>query len=79
MPMRAILIAGRGAMRPLIDRPVVQHVVEHLAAWSTRELDIVACTDGPAVRAALGDGRRWGPHHPPPRRRRPDQAVRHGP
>ena len=68
--MRAILIAteapgtdpGRrmSAMRMLLDRPLIQHVVEMIVAQGTRRIDVMLSDDASAIESALGDGSRWG-------------------
>jgi NDP-sugar pyrophosphorylase family protein len=68
--MRAVILATRlgtpggrprpVALRTVVDRPVVQHVVEQLVQQGARELEVVMCDAPEDVRAVLGDGRRWG-------------------
>ena len=68
--MRAILIATQAprtdasrvanAMRMLLDRPLIQHVIEMIAARGIRQIDIVLSDDAAAIESALGDGSRWG-------------------
>ncbi len=71
--MRAILIAtspGRlstgdhpddlPALRPLIDRPFLQHLVEYLAAAGITSFDVVMCQTPENIRRLLEDGSRWG-------------------
>ncbi len=72
--MRAIVIAtgGQGEtsagvagsraspMLPLVDRPVLQHLVELLASRGFRRLEIVLGDRPELAEEALGDGRRWG-------------------
>ena len=49
------------SLRPVVDRPVLQHVVEQLAArHGVGEIDVLACEQPDRVRALLGDGQRWG-------------------
>jgi MurNAc alpha-1-phosphate uridylyltransferase len=73
--MRAmILAAGRGErMRPLTDKtpkpllpvagkPMIQYHIEALAAAGVRELVINLAWLGSQIRAALGDGSRFGVH-----------------
>ncbi|MEI6243813.1 MAG: hypothetical protein WCQ64_02100 [Acidobacteriota bacterium] len=45
---------------PLLDRPFLQGVVEHLVQSGARTIDVIAATDDRRVRALLGDGTRWG-------------------
>lgn len=69
--MRAVILAtteadaGSGrtelaALRPVLDRPILQHLVERLVDQGVRELEVVVSDHPEAVRALLGDGRRWG-------------------
>lgn len=73
--MRAmILAAGRGErMRPLTDttpkpllpvagKPIIQYHIETLAAAGVREIVINLAWLGQQIRAALGDGSRFGVH-----------------
>ncbi len=48
------------ALRFVVDRPVLQHLVEYLVQQGVREVEVVACERPGEIRAALGDGRRWG-------------------
>ena len=68
--MRAILIATESsptgpshvtnAMRMLLDRPLIQRLVEMIAARGVRQIDVVLSDDAAAVESALGNGSRWG-------------------
>lgn len=71
--MRAILVAtgdpaGVEALRtrlaspmlPLVDRPILQHVVEHLVGLGYSALEILVARPAYRVRELLGDGTRWG-------------------
>jgi len=58
--MRAILVATRGVMRPLVDRPLIQHVVELLVTRSIREIDLIVDENWACIEAILEAGRRWG-------------------
>lgn len=71
--MRAVIIAtGDGAglmpltertpvpLLPLIDRPLVQHVVETLVAQGVRHIDFVLSHLPEKIEEYLGDGTRWG-------------------
>lgn len=70
--MRAVLLA-KGAevrvsetrrrlnlMRPLLDRPVLQHVIEILANQGVTHVTVVLCHQPEPVEQLLGDGTRWG-------------------
>lgn len=69
--MRAVILATRLAapdagrpqltsLRTLVDRPILQHVVEQAVQQGARELDVVVCERPEELRALLGDGARWG-------------------
>jgi lipopolysaccharide/colanic/teichoic acid biosynthesis glycosyltransferase len=45
---------------PLIDRPFIQHVVEHLVSRGVKELEVVLCQFPEKFKQLLGDGNRWG-------------------
>jgi NDP-sugar pyrophosphorylase family protein len=45
---------------PILGECLVNHWVEHLAALGAREVIIVAADRAAQVRAAVGDGERWG-------------------
>ncbi len=45
---------------PLLDRPFLQHVVEHLADRGVTEVQFVLGRHAAAVEDYLGDGARWG-------------------
>ena len=72
-PLRAILTATafdgpRAAsgetnplpLVPILDRPFVQHVVEHLIRCEIRTVDIILSHDPDKFESLLGDGHRWG-------------------
>ena len=69
--MRAILLATNAAdaagvqalpaaLRPVIDRPLLQHAVEQLSHAGISQIEVVIGFAPEAVHALLGDGRRWG-------------------
>jgi NDP-sugar pyrophosphorylase family protein len=71
--MRAVLVATGDAaalaplterepvpLLPLVDRPLVQHVVESLVARGVRHIDFILSHLPEKLEAFLGDGRRWG-------------------
>ena len=69
--MRAILLATNAAdaagvqalpaaLRPVIDRPLLQHAVEQLSHAGISQIEVVIGFAPEAVQALLGDGRRWG-------------------
>lgn len=45
---------------PLLDRPFLQGVVEHLVQSGATSIDAMAASGDPRVAALLGDGTRWG-------------------
>ncbi|MCA9174823.1 MAG: NDP-sugar synthase [Planctomycetales bacterium] len=50
---------------PLVDRPVVQHIIERLAGEGVRQLDVLAdpaIDDIDALRRFVSDNDRWGMH-----------------
>lgn len=51
---------GCPALRPLFDRPFLQHIVEFLAGRGFARIHFVLGRDGEAVERHFGDGRRWG-------------------
>ena len=48
------------ALLPLVDRPFIQHVVEHLVDCGITEIHVVLSHLPEKVEALLGDGQRWG-------------------
>jgi len=48
------------ALLPLGHASVIERVMEHLTHAAVTEVDIVACDHPELLRAALGDGGRWG-------------------
>lgn len=71
--MRAVIMAadeGSGiaplnerypaCLLPLVDRPFVQHIVEHLVAQGVKQFDWVLGHLPEKIEAHLGDGSRWG-------------------
>ncbi|MDX2036726.1 MAG: NDP-sugar synthase [Isosphaeraceae bacterium] len=48
------------AMMPVVDRPMIQHVVEYLTRRGVRRIDIVLCHLAHEIESTLGDGSRWG-------------------
>lgn len=67
-----ILAAGRGTrlqplthdlpkpMIPLLGKPVMEYIVEHLAAQGVREIMVNTSHLAPSIESYFGDGRRWG-------------------
>ena len=51
---------GPLALAPILGESVVGHWIEHLAALGAREVRVVTADRADKVRAALGDGARWG-------------------
>jgi len=47
-------------MLPLLDRPFIQHVVEHIVNQGITDLHIVLCHLPKKIEDFLGDGTRWG-------------------
>ena len=47
-------------MLPLVDRPFLQHVVEHVLDRGVREIDFALCHRPEKIEEFLGDGSRWG-------------------
>jgi len=69
--MKAILLATNtadvaggqalpAALRPVLDRPLLQHAVEQLSHAGISQIEVVIGFAPEAVQALLGDGRRWG-------------------
>jgi len=87
--MRAVLLAcnppsdaGSGdhpaALRPVLDRPALQHAVELVVRHGIRRIEVVTGAAPEAVSALLGDGRRWGcaiHYHLSRHDDRPTQAI----
>ncbi len=59
-PIRLLAERHSPEMLPLVDRPVVQHVVEHLVQQGILEMDVIVSHLPEKVEALLGDGTRWG-------------------
>jgi NDP-sugar pyrophosphorylase family protein len=67
-----VLAAGKGtrlgsltadAPKPMLDicgRPLIEHIVRHLAGCGVRRLGVNLCTMGDQIRDHLGDGSRFG-------------------
>jgi hypothetical protein len=55
-------LAGPGplALAPIFGSCVVCHWIEHLAALGARHIQVIAPDSAEQVRAAVGDGARWG-------------------
>jgi hypothetical protein len=51
---------GPLATIPVFGDSIVNHWIEHLAALGARQIDVIAGTGADRVRAAVGDGARWG-------------------
>lgn len=45
---------------PLVDRPLLQHIIEALATRNVRDIDVVLSHLPDSVEQFLGDGERWG-------------------
>ncbi|MEO8659368.1 MAG: NDP-sugar synthase [Bryobacteraceae bacterium] len=69
--MRAIVLAyapvtdasernHAAAMLPLLDRPMVQHVVEQLVRQGVRKIDFILSAEPHQIEEHLGDGSAWG-------------------
>ncbi len=71
--MRAVIIATGHASKqaqfsprhsppllPLLDRPFLQHVIEHIAGMGILGFDIILSNDPEKYEALLGSGMRWG-------------------
>jgi len=48
------------ALAPIVDRPLVQHIVESLIRQGVSEFDVVLGAEPEKVETLLGDGSRWG-------------------
>jgi hypothetical protein len=48
------------ALLPLVDRPVIQHVIENLVGRGVTEISVVLSLYPEQFSALLGDGSRWG-------------------
>lgn len=48
------------ALAPILGECVVRHWIEHVAMLGARDVQVVAADRANEVRAALGDGARWG-------------------
>lgn len=73
-PDRAILVATHelstetkvlaerypAVIMPLMDRPFIQHVIEHLVQAGIRRFDVIISKRPEKIEALLDDGRRWG-------------------
>lgn len=51
---------GPLALAPILGEGIVSHWIEHLAVHGAREIRVVAADRADQVRAALGNGSRWG-------------------
>ncbi len=51
---------GPLALAPILGEGIVSHWIEHLALLGAREVRVIAADRASLVRAALGDGARWG-------------------
>src|SRR5262249_59015293 len=45
---------------PLVDRPFIQHLVEHVAGQGVKQFDFVLSHLPEQIEQHLGDGTRWG-------------------
>ena len=45
---------------PLIDKPLVHHVIEHAVRCGAREVDVIVGSHDDAIREIANDGKRWG-------------------
>jgi len=53
------LFAGGAPMAPVLDRPMIWHLLTALKDWGVTEVTVVRPT-APALRNYVGDGLRWG-------------------
>lgn len=66
--MRVFLVATErsaetgqfAALRPLLDRPFVQHVIESLVEFDHAEITLIGDGETTSLALELGNGRRWG-------------------
>lgn len=47
-------------LMPLIDKPLVHHVIEHAVRCGAREVDVVVGSHDNDIREIANDGKRWG-------------------
>ncbi|MCR9201177.1 MAG: NDP-sugar synthase [Planctomycetaceae bacterium] len=47
-------------LMPLIDKPLVHHVIEHAVRCGARQVDVVVGSHDNAIREIANDGKRWG-------------------
>lgn len=59
--LRPLTFTRAKQLIPVAGRPVLFYIIEDLARTGVRDIGVVVGPDtGPAIRAALGDGRHWG-------------------
>lgn len=71
--MKAVILATGAPLRvgplddrrpaplfPILDKPILQHLVEYLVECGVTQFDIVLNVMPEKVQEAMGDGRRWG-------------------
>jgi glucose-1-phosphate thymidylyltransferase len=58
--LRPITHTGAKQLVPVANTPILFYALQHLADAGIREVGIVTGDTGPEIRAAVGDGSRWG-------------------
>src|SRR4051794_16644847 len=59
-PLRPITYTSAKQLVPVGNKPILFRVIEAIRDAGISEIGIVIGDSGPAIRSAVGDGRRWG-------------------